>query len=52
VKTAEPDLIDRIADGLPAEIRADFYREMRHCRSLPDNDEMLGFCGSCSFSRC
>jgi hypothetical protein len=41
VKTAEPDLIDRIADGLPAEIRADFYREMRHCRSLPENDEML-----------
>jgi len=41
VKTAEPDLIDRIADALPAEIRADFYREMRHCRSLPENDEML-----------
>ena len=41
MKTAEPDLIDRIADALPAEIRADFYREMRHCRSLPENDEML-----------
>jgi hypothetical protein len=23
------------------ELRADFYREMRHCRSLPENDEML-----------
>jgi len=41
VKVAEPDLTDRIADGLPADIRADFYREMRHCRSLPENDEML-----------
>ena len=41
MKTIEPDLTDRIADGLPADIRADFYREMRHCRSLPDNDEML-----------
>ena len=41
MKTVEPDLIDRIADALPAEIRADFYREMRHCRSLPENDEML-----------
>jgi hypothetical protein len=29
---AEPDLIDRMAD---------YYREMRHCRSLPENDEML-----------
>ena len=25
----------------PPTIRADFYREMRHCRSLPENDEML-----------
>jgi hypothetical protein len=33
---SEPDLIDRIADSLPAEIRADYYREMRHCRSLPE----------------
>jgi len=41
VKAVEPDLTDRIADGLPADIRADFYREMRHCRSLPENDEML-----------
>lgn len=35
------DLIDRIAKALPAEIRADYYREMMHCRSLPENDEML-----------
>ena len=41
MKVAEPDLTDRIAEGLPADIRADFYREMRHCRSLPENDEML-----------
>ena len=41
MKAIEPDLTDRIADGLPADIRADFYREMRHCRSLPENDEML-----------
>jgi len=41
VKTSEPDLTDRIADALPADVRADFYREMRHCRSLPENDEML-----------
>jgi len=38
---SEPDLIDRIANALPEEVRADFYREMRHCRSLPENDEML-----------
>ena len=41
MKAVEPDLTDRIADALPADIRADFYREMRHCRSLPENDEML-----------
>ncbi len=41
VDTSEPDLIDRIADSLPVEIRAAYYREMRHCRSLPENDEML-----------
>ena len=23
------------------DIRADYYRELRHCRSLPENDEML-----------
>jgi hypothetical protein len=37
----ESDLIDRIASALPVEVRADYYREMRHCRSLPENDEML-----------
>ena len=38
---SEKDLTDRIAEALPVEIRADFYRELRHCRSLPENDEML-----------
>jgi hypothetical protein len=37
----ESDLIDRIANALPAELRADYYREIRHCQSLPQNDEML-----------
>jgi hypothetical protein len=37
----EPDLIDRIAYALPLEVRAEYYRELRHCRSLPENDEML-----------
>jgi hypothetical protein len=37
----ERDLIDRIADALPADVRADFLQELRHCRSLPENDEML-----------
>ena len=37
----EPDLIDRIAQALPEELRADYYREMAHCRTLPENDEML-----------
>jgi hypothetical protein len=37
----EGDLIDRIAEALPDEVRADYYRELRHCRSLPENDEML-----------
>jgi len=41
VHRAAPDLIDRIARALPAEVRADYYRELRHCRSLPENDEML-----------
>jgi len=35
------DLIDSIANALPAERRAGYYREMRHLRSLPENDEML-----------
>jgi hypothetical protein len=37
----QEDIVDRIAGALPENLRADFYREMRHCRSLPDNDEML-----------
>ena len=37
----EVDLSDRIAAALPEDIRADYYREMRHCQSLPENDEML-----------
>jgi uncharacterized protein YukE len=37
----EPDLIDKIANCLPVEIRAEYYRTMRHLRSLPENDEML-----------
>jgi hypothetical protein len=41
MRRAEPDLIDRIADALPDEVRAEYYRELRHCRSLPENDEML-----------
>jgi hypothetical protein len=38
---AEPDLIDRIARALPEEIRAEYYRELRYCRLLPETDEML-----------
>ena len=41
IRLAEPDLIDRIANALPEETRAEYYRELRHCRSLPENDEML-----------
>jgi hypothetical protein len=37
----DADVIDLIANALPPEIRADYYRELRHCRSLPENDEML-----------
>jgi hypothetical protein len=37
----ERDLIDRIAEALPAEVRAAYYRELNYCRSLPDNDEVL-----------
>jgi hypothetical protein len=46
-KTAEPnglstdDLIDRVAKRLPDDVRADYYRLLRHCRSLPENDELL-----------
>jgi hypothetical protein len=37
----ESDLIDRIANALPEQVRADYYREMAHCRALPESDEML-----------
>jgi len=36
---AADDLIGRIAKALPVEMRADYYRELRHCRSLPESDE-------------
>ena len=41
IAVTEKDLIDRIAESLPADVQADYYREMRHCRSLPESDEML-----------
>src|SRR6516165_272657 len=47
---SEPDLIDRIANALPAEVRAEYYRELRHCRSLPENDEMLRILRAMQFS--
>ena len=37
----ERDLIDRIGEALPVEIRATYYREMNYCRSLPESDELL-----------
>lgn len=37
----DPDLIDRIAAALPEETRAEYYRELRHLRLLPETDEML-----------
>ena len=40
-RSEAPDLIDRIANALPEDIRAEYYQELRHCRSLPENDEML-----------
>ena len=46
----ESDLIDRIANALPVEVRADYYRELRHCRSLPENDEMLRILRAMQFS--
>jgi hypothetical protein len=33
--------IDHIAQALPDKERADYYREMKYCDSLPENDEML-----------
>jgi hypothetical protein len=38
---SEVDLVDRIAQDLPADVRAAYYRELNHCRSLPESDEML-----------
>src|ERR1700680_4441594 len=46
----EADLIDRIANALPVEVRAEYYRELRHCRSLPENDEMLRILRAMQFS--
>ncbi len=37
----EADLVDRIAQDLPADLRAAYYRELNHCRSLPESDEIL-----------
>jgi hypothetical protein len=37
----EPDLIDLIADDLPVEVRAKYYRAMRPCRTLQSSDELL-----------
>ncbi len=47
---SDPDLIDRIANALPVEVRAEYYRELRHCRSLPENDEMLRILRAIHFS--
>src|ERR1700688_5190787 len=47
---SEPDLIDRIANALPVEVRAEYSRELRHCRSLPENDEMLRILRAMHFS--
>ena len=40
-ESAAMDLLDRIANALPENLRADYYREMRHLSSLPESDEML-----------
>ena len=37
----EVNILDRIAESLPLEIRAAYYRELNYCRSLPENDELL-----------
>jgi methyl-accepting chemotaxis protein len=34
-------LIERIAEIIPKDISADYYREMLYCCSLPENDEIL-----------
>ena len=45
----EKDLIEQIGDALPLEVQAGYYREMRHLRSLPENDEMLRILRSIMF---
>lgn len=37
----EPDMLDRIGEDLPVDVRAAYYRELKYCRSLPENDELL-----------
>jgi hypothetical protein len=37
----ETDIVDRIAQDLPVEVRAAYYRELNYCRSLPESDELL-----------
>ena len=37
----ENDLVDRIAAALPAEIRAEYYREFLHCRAQQQDRESL-----------
>ena len=40
------DIVDRIAQDLPVEIRAPYYCELNQSRSLPENDERYsGFKG-------
>lgn len=38
---SQRDLVDCVAERLPLEARAEYYRVLRHCRVLPENDEML-----------
>lgn len=35
------EITDRIANALPVDLRAAFYRELTYCDSLPENDEIL-----------
>lgn len=35
------DLVDRIADALPEDVRSEYYRELVYCRSLAESDELL-----------
>ena len=38
---SQSNLTDSIAEALQPNLRASYYRELIHCRSLPENDEML-----------